>query len=49
MSLTPALLRWLQEEAADLLAALTAAPPDEADLLPLLTRLRRDHTPAQAA
>lgn len=48
--LTPALLRWLQsDEAAPWLETLTATPPDDADLLAVLTRLRRRFAPEQAA
>jgi SAM-dependent methyltransferase len=47
--LTPALLHWLQsDEAAPWLEKLTATPPDDADLLGILTRLRRHFAPAQA-
>ena len=50
MTLTPALLDWLQEEpASDWLAHLTAHPPGDADILPTLHRLRRQFTPDQAA
>ena len=50
MSLTPTLIRWLQsDEAAPWLESLTANPPTNAELLPTLTRLRRDLSPAQAA
>ena len=50
MTLTPALLRWLQtEEAASWLTPLTASPPADADLLSTLTRLRRLLPAEQAA
>ena len=50
MSLTPALIRWLQgKEAAAWLATLSAHPPDDAELLPTLTRLRKEFSPQQAA
>ena len=50
MSLTPALIRWLQtDDAAVWLVPLTANPPEDADLLTSLTRLRRDVSVAQAA
>ncbi len=50
MTLTPALLRWLQtEQAASWLAPLTACPPTDAELLSTLTRLRRLLPAGQAA
>lgn len=50
MSLTPALIRWLQnDDAAIWLAPLTTNPPNDADLLATLTRLRRNVSPEQAA
>ena len=50
MSLTPTLIRWLQsEKGRRWLAPLSAAPPNDAELLPTLTRLRRELSPAQAA
>lgn len=50
MTLTPALLRWLQtEEAAAWLAPLTASPPTDAELLATLMRLRRLLPAEQAA
>lgn len=50
MTLTPALLRWLQtEEAASWLTPLTATPPADAHLLATLTRLRRLLPAEQAA
>ncbi|MDW8268016.1 MAG: class I SAM-dependent methyltransferase [Anaerolineae bacterium] len=48
--LTPALLHWLQsDEAAPWLETLTATPPDDTELLTVLTRLRRRFAPEQAA
>ena len=48
--LTPALLRWLaSEDARAELHALTASPPDDAQLLTTLTRLRKRFSPEQAA
>ncbi len=50
MSLTPALIRWLQsDDAAVWLDPLTKNPPDDADLLSTLTRLRGEVSVAQAA
>lgn len=50
MSLTPDLLHWLQSDAAaPWLRTLTAAPPDDAGLLPALTRLRKRFSPGQAS
>ena len=50
MSLTPALIGWLQsEDAATWLEALTANPPEDADLLVSLTRLRRSISAERAA
>ncbi len=50
MILTPALVRWLQDdEAAPWLADLTARPPADADLLAALDRLRRHLPPDHAA
>jgi len=50
MTLTPDLLRWLQEDdAAAELQALTRTPPDDASLLSTLTRLRKRFTPPQAS
>ncbi|MCW5857906.1 MAG: methyltransferase [Caldilineales bacterium] len=49
MTLTPALVRWLQgDEAAPWLAELSARPPADAELLPTLDRLRR-HLPSDRA
>ena len=50
MSLTPALVRWLQgDDARAWLEALTRTPPQGQALLPTLTRLRQTFTPAQAS
>ncbi|NOX63424.1 MAG: class I SAM-dependent methyltransferase [Chloroflexi bacterium] len=49
--LTPALLRWLQqdERAVSELAALTARPLADKEILPTLSHLRRRFSPEQAA
>lgn len=50
MLLTPTLIHWLQSaEAEPWLEVLTAAPPDDAALLPTLMQLRRHFSPKQAA
>lgn len=50
MILTPALVRWLQgDEAAPLLAELTAQPPTDVGLLAAIERLRRHLPPDRAA
>ncbi len=50
MSLTPDLIRWLRTAAArPWLDSVSAEPPGDADLLSVLTRLRRHLSPQQAA
>jgi len=50
VALSPALLHWLQgDEAAAWLRALTENPPDDAALLPTLTRLRKEFSPERAS
>jgi SAM-dependent methyltransferase len=50
MTLTPALVRWLQgDEAAPWLAELSVRPPGQAGILPALDRLRRHLPPDRAA